>query len=273
MNAIDARNNLTIAEVIEMFDAEHAAKLLASEFWWTIVPSTEGSGSFAETGDASQFWALVTAIRELGQPLGFHKVENHLGNLVWKAHNSPEIALTNIIKPSVKAQKPDYELVKVRCAITGDDPDQIFANRMNEYNAEIAVAEAKNRKAINKILSQEPAPGEGFMEINTHVDYNDYDEETGEFAEHEIVMGGEHLIPIDRAISHIEGQIQFLAKNKKIPDMVFATQNTLYQAELARLKGIVQVEKHEGAAPDFVAAIDDQLLGSSGMAAGMNSGK
>lgn len=233
MNTIytNPRNTLTIAEVCEMFTAEHAGKLLASEFWWAIVPSTEGSGSYAETGDSSQFWALVTAIRELGQPLGFERKENHLGNMVWSSHNKPEIALAALIKPSGKFVKPDYEMIKVRCEITGDNADQVFTERMNEYNAEIAVAEAKNQKAIRRILSQEPAPGEGILE--TSVELGEFNEDTGEYEEHEVTYG-EHLIPINRAIKHVEGQIEFLAKNKKIPDMVFIAENTLYQAELAR---------------------------------------
>ena len=273
MNAnITTRNHLTIAEVCNIMTAEHAAKLLASEFWWTIVPSTEGSGSFAETGSSAQFWALVTQIRELGQPLGFHKVENHLGNLYWKAHNDPSIALSMLIKPSVKSRQPDYELIKVRCNITGEDPDEIFKNRMAEYTAEIAVVEAKNRKAIQRVLSQEPAPGENFMEEGVKVDYNDFNEDTGDFEEHEVVYG-EHLIPVDRAIKHIEGQIQFLAKNKRIPDEIFIADNTLYQAELSTLKGIVQIEANEGEAPSYVADMDDRLLDASGMQAGGNSGK
>lgn len=266
------RNFLNIANVIEMMTAEHAAKALASEFWWTIVPSTEDSGSFAETGSSSQFWALVTAIRELGQPLGFHKVENHLGNLVWKAHNKPDIVLSGLIKPAVRERKPDYELIKIRAAVTGEDADQIFADRMNQYNAEVVVAEAKNAKAINKILSQEPAPGEGIMETSTIVDYKDFDEETGDFAEHEVVYG-EHMIPVNRMIKHIEGQIEFLAKNKRIPDEVFIAENLLYQGELAAFKAIVQYEQAEGAAPDYVAAMDDKLLEAAGMAAGRNAGK
>jgi hypothetical protein len=272
MSAIlnNPRNTLTIAEVCTMMTAEHAAKLLASEFWWTIVPSTEGSGSFAETGSSAQFWALVTQIRELGQPLGFHKVENHLGNLTWKQHNSPELALAAMIKPSVKAPKPDLELIKIRAAVTGEDADAIYKERMTEYTAEIAVAQEKNRRAIAKILSQEPAPGEDMLE--TSVQLGEFNEETGEYEEFEVVYG-EHLIPIDRAIKHIEGQIQFLAKNKKIPDEVFVAENTLYSAELSTLKAIVQVIENEGEAPDYVAAMDNRLLDAAGMQAGGNSGK
>ena len=273
MNAnIATRNHLTIAEACNILTAEHAAKLLASEFWWTIVPSTEGSGSYAETGSSAQFWALVTQIRELGQPLGFHKVENHLGNMYWKAHNDPSVALASIIKPQAKSRQPDYELIKVRCGITGEDPDVIFKDRMTEYTAEIAVVEAKNRRSIDRILSQEPAPGEDFMENGVKVDYNEYDEDSGEFAEHDIVYG-EHLIPIDRAIKHIEGQIQFLAKNKRIPDEIFIADNTLYQAELSTLKGIIQIGENEGEAPAYVADMDNRLLDASGMQAGGNSGK
>jgi len=266
------RNFLNIANVIELMTAEHAAKALASEFWWTIVPSTEDSGSFAETGKSDQFWALVTAIRELGQPLGFHKVENHLGNLTWRSHNKPDIALAQIIKPSVRERKPDYDLIKVRCDITGEDANEVFMERMKVYTTEVAVAEAKNRKAIDKILSQEPAPGEGIMQTGIRVDYEDFNEETGDFAEHEVVYG-EHMIPVNRMIKHIEGQIEFLAKNKRIPDEVFIAENTLYQAELASMKAIIQFEKAEGAAPDYVAAMDDKLLEASGMAAGRNAGK
>jgi len=54
---------------------------------------------------------------------------------------------------------------------------------------------------------------------------------------------------------------------------VFIAENTLYQAELAAMKAIVQFEKAEGAAPDYVAAMDDKLLEASGMAAGRNAGK
>lgn len=269
MNAKIARNTLTIAEVKDMLTAEHAAKMLQSEFWWTIVPSTEGCGSYAETGDSSQFWALVTAIRELGQPLGFHKKENHLGNMVWEAHNKPELALAQIIKPTVKASKPDMGLIKIRCEINGNDPDVIFMERMKEYTEQIAVAEEKNRRAITKILSQEPAPGEAIFESS--IELGDFDEETGEYDEHEVVYG-EHYIPIDRVIKHIESQIQFLAKNKRIPDEVFVAENTLYQAELDRMKHIVQQQEHEGAG-EGSRAIDEQLLGNAGMAAGMNSGK
>ena len=266
------RNMLNIANVTEMMTAEHAAKALASEFWWTIVPSTEDSGSFAETGSSSQFWALVTAIRELGQPLGFHKVENHLGNLAWRAHNKPDIVLAGLIKPAVRTAKPEYEFIKQRAAYTGEDADILFAERINTYNAEVVVAEAKNMKAITKILSQEPAPGEAILETSTIVDYKDFDEETGDFAEHEVVYG-EHMIPVNRMIKHIEGQIDFLAKNKKIPDEVFMAENLLYKSELAAFKAIVQFDQAEGAAPDYVAAMDDKLLEAAGMQAGVNSGK
>ena len=269
MNSKIARNTMTIAEVKEVLTAEHAGKLLSSEFWWTIVPSTEGSGSFAETGDASQFWALVTAIRELGQPLGFVKEENHLGNMIWKAHNKPELALAALIKPTVKATKPDMDLIKIRCEINGDDPDMVFVERMKEYTAQVAVAEEKNRKAITRILRQEPAPGEGILE--TSVELGDFDEETGEYEEHEVVYG-EHYTPIDRIIKHIEGQVNFLAKNTRIPDEIFVAENTLYQAELARMKSIVLQQDHEGAG-EGSRVIDEQLLGSTGMQAGMNAGK
>ena len=269
MNSKTARNTLTIDEVKEVLTAEHAGKLLASEFWWTIVPSTEGSGSYAETGDSSQFWALVTAIRELGQPLGFVKEENHLGNMIWKAHNKPELALASIIKPTVKATKPDMDLIKIRCEVNGQDPAQVFVERMAEYNAQVAVAEEKNRKAIARILSQEPAPGEGIFD--TSVELGDFNEEKGEYDEYEVVYG-EHYIPIDRILRHLYSQVNFLAKNTRIPDEVFVAENTLYQAEIARMKGIVQQEEHEGAG-EGSRAIDEQLLGAAGMNAGANAGK
>jgi len=81
------------------------------------------------------------------------------------------------------------------------------------------------------------------------------------------------MLPVNRMIKHIEGQIEFLAKNTRIPDEVFIAENTLYQAELASMKAIIQFEKAEGAAPDYVAAMDDKLLEAAGMQAGSNAGK
>ena len=110
---MNARNSLTITETKDILCAEHASRLFVAECWWAIVPSGDNNPlSYAATGDASAFWALINATRELGMPLGFDKVENHLGKLTNVAHNDPEKVLRSILKPQPRAVMPDRQIIE-----------------------------------------------------------------------------------------------------------------------------------------------------------------
>ena len=268
MNA-NVRNSLSIADVKEILCAEHAGRVLAGETWWAIVPMKDGA--FAETGDAGPFWALVTAVQELGQPLGFEKVINKLGRTVSVAHSDPEKLLRSIIKPQTKLTLPNKEIITKRCAITGEDSAKVFALRQAEYQAELDAENERIESVIRLILSQQPVmdQDEPFTAVTTKL--GAFDEETGEYEEIEVEIG-EWLIPIDRIIEFGEKQQRFLASNPKVNDLLFGTENALWEGEIARLKQIVQNVEHEGAG-EGSREIDERLASGSDLAAGMASGK
>lgn len=264
----NTRNSLTIDEAKDILCAEHASRAFVARAWWTIVPNKEDS--YAQTGDASPFWALVNATRELGQPLGFTKVENKLGRMVNVAHSDPETLLRSIIKPDVRAQKPVMEIIEARCKLSGKDPKALYAERMAAYNEELAAAEAAVNMAVNAILKQEPVMSDdGFATSRTVL--GPFNEATGEYEEFEVDYGHVSL-PIDWVIEFAEKQLKFLASNDRVPDIIFGTEHALWEGELNVLKAIVQQEENEGAG-ESSRAIDEQLLDSAGMQAGGNSGK
>lgn len=268
MNAnINPRNTLTIAEAKEILCAEHAARLFSSEAWFSIVPNK--GNSYAATGDARPFWALVTAIDELGMPLGFVKKENHLKRLVNEPHSDPEILLRSLIKAQPRATLPNMDIIKARCSVNGKDPEAVYAERKLAYDEEVAAELARVDTVVKAIMNQRPAPGETIFETTTAL--GPFNEETGEYLEYEVSYG-EHLIPIDRIIDFGEKQLKYLASNDKVPDIIFATEKALWDGELNQLKAIVQQKEHEGAG-EGSRAIDEAGLGAEGMAAGMNSGK
>lgn len=263
------RNTLTITDAKEILCAEHAARLFVAEAWWAIVPSGERNPlSFASSGDAHPFWALITATLELGMPLGFEKIENKLRKLVNTPHTDPEKVLRNLIKVQPRASIPNLEIIKARCKITGNDPKVMYAEAKMHYDAEVAAEMARIEEVIKDIMRQQPASGEAFESLTKLGAFN---EETGEYDEYE-VTAGEWEIPIDRVIDFGEKQVKFLANSPNVPDIVFGTENALWEGELNQLAHIVQEREQEGAG-EGSRALDEALLNGAGMAAGMNSGK
>jgi len=265
------RNTLTIAETKDILCAEHAARLFVAECWWAIVPSgTNNPLSFASSGDASSFWALINATRELGMPLGFTKVENHLGRLVSQPHKDPEQVLRALIKPQPRASMPDMRIIEARAKyIPGSNVQQMYDIAKATYNAEIEAELERINRVIATIMRQEPGVGDEPFESTTKL--GAYNEETEEYDEYEVTMG-EWEIPVDRIIEFGERQLKFLAQNSKVPDLIFGTENALWEGELNVLTHIVQEREAEGAG-ESSRALDEALLGSAGMQAGGNAGK
>lgn len=260
------RNTLTIAEAKDILCAEHAGKLFVAECWWAVVPHRPGS--FAYDGDAGAFWSLITATLELGQPLGYEKVENKLRKLVSVAHVDPEKILTRLIKPEPRAFMPDRDIIKARCDIAGTNPDSVLALRRAAYDAECQEEITRVAATIRDIMRARPT-NDDWQTVSTHL--GDFDEESGEYKEFEIVHG-EHLIPVDRVIEFCEKQLKYLAQNMNIPDTIFAAESTLWTSEIQRLAQIVQQREHIGSS-EFNRELDDGMLGSAEMNAGMQAGK
>lgn len=270
----NTRNSLTIAETKDILCAEHAARLFIAEAWWAVVCNKDSS--YAKTGDASSFWALMNATRELGQPLGYEKAQDHLGKTFSVGHNDPEKVLRNLIKIELKKAPPIMEVIEARAKyIPGSVASALFDEARAQYDAELKAEEARVNRIIKAILQQEPAMVEalGTVEIDDEVDMFDENGDLTNNIWEGNEQGGEWAIPIDRVIEFGERQLKFMASNSKIPNEIFAAEAALWEGEFSVLKAIVQQPEHEGAAPDYVAKLDDQLLGASGMAAGMNSGK
>lgn len=264
-----SRNSLTIAETKDILCAEHAARVFVARTWWHIVPNKEDS--YAQTGDARPFWGLVTATKELGQPLGFKKVENKLGKLVNVAHNDVDSLLRSLIKVQPRADKPVMAIIEARCKISGKDPKELYNERMLAYNEELAAEEARVTHAVNAIMAQEPLMDQdGFGVTSTKL--GAFDEATGEYEEFEVDYTDEVSVPIDWIIDFAEKQLKFLANNSKVPDIIFGTEHALWEGELAVLRNIVQQQEHEGSGEQS-REIDEALLSASGMQAGGNSGK
>jgi hypothetical protein len=266
----NARNTLTIAETKDILCAEHAGRMFVAECWWAIVPNQ--GNSYASTGDASSFWALINATLELGQPLGFKKVENHLGDMINQAHSDPELVLRKLILPKVRAGRPDFDIIEARCKFSGKDAKEMYKAAMEGYNAELQAAEKRTEKAIIKILNAKPNPGDEIVnaEVEAYNEETTWDDDNGLVTESREY--GEWTIPIDRIIDFAERQQKFLASNPNIPDLIFGTENTLWEGELNLLKHIIQQPIHEGAG-EGSREIDEALLNSAGMQAGMDSGK
>lgn len=261
------RNSLTIAEAKDILCAEHAARLFVAEAWWAIVPNK--GESFAATGNAQPFWALMNATLELGMPLGFEKIENHLRKLVSVPHSDPEKVLRSLIKIQPRAQLPNLEIIEARCKINGKDPKEVYAQAKMHYDEEVAAEIARIDQVIKDIMKQMPATGDEPFESTTKL--GAFNEETGEYDEYEVTLG-EWEIPIDRIIEFGEKQLKFLANNPNVPDIVFGTENSLWEGELNVLRHIVQQREHEGAG-EGSRELDEGMLGAAGMQAGANAGK
>lgn len=265
-NSKTSRNSLTIHMLKEILCAEHAARVLAAEAWWTIVPNKDDS--FSQTGDAGKFWSVITAIKELGMPIGYTKSVNHLGRTVNEPHSDPELLLRTIIKPNGNLTPPNKELIQTRCKVSGKDFEATYKERVEQYEDALAAEMELIEKAIKSIMQQQPNMEEPLEGAFTQV----FNEDTGTYEDVELSLP-EHQIPIDRIIEFGERYMKSLANNSKVNDLIFGTENALWEGEINRLKQIVQQEEHEGAAPDYVAEMDDKLLDAAGMHAGSNSGK
>lgn len=271
----NTRNSLTIDEVKSILCAEHAARAFTAEVWWAIVCNKDNS--FAKTGDASPFWALVNATRELGQPLGFEKLENHLGQQYSVGHNDPEKLLRSVIKINLKQSPPVREVIEARAKWSNGNAEQMMLEAQAAYTAALKAEEARINRVISKIMQQEPAMiealGEHLPADNSEVDTLDENGDLSYNIWEGNEMGGDWSIPIDRIIELGERQLKFIAINKAIPAVVFATEAALWEGEFTQLKAIVQKDMEAGGCPNYVAEMDNRLLDASGMQAGMNSGK
>ena len=269
--AVSLRNTLTIAETKDILCAEHAARLFIAECWWAIIPSGDKNPlSYASSGNAQPFWALINATLELGMPLGYDKIENHLGKLTNVPHSDPEKVLRSIIKPQPRAVVPDMRIIEARAKyIPGANAQQMYDEAKAAYDAEVEGEHNRIDRAIKEIMKQRPVAGDEPFESATRL--GAFNEETGEYDEYEVVFG-EWEIPIDRIIEFGERQLKFMASNKRIPDIIFGAENALWEGELDVLKHIVQQHENEGAG-EGSREIDEALLDNAGMAAGGNSGK
>lgn len=262
------RNSLTIAETKDILCAEHAARLFVAECWWAIVPNKDGS--FAKDGNAQPFWALINATLELGMPLGYEKIENHLRKLSNVPHSDPEKVLRSLIKPQPRAVLPDMRIIEARAKyIPNSNPQQMYDEAKAQYDAEVEAEHERINATIKDIMKQRPVAGDEPFETCTKL--GAFNEETGEYDEYEVVFG-EWKIPIDRIIEFGERQLKFMASNKRIPDVIFGAENALWEGELDVLKHIVQQHENEGAG-EGSREIDEALLNAAGMQAGGNSGK
>lgn len=264
------RNSLTIDEIKNILCAEHAARLFVGEAWWAIVPSGDKNPlSFASSGNAQPFWALMNATLELGMPLGFEKIENHLRKLVSVPHTDPEKVLRSLIKIQPRATLPNLQIIEARCKITGNDPKAMYEQAKMNYDEEVAAELARIDAVIKDIMLQQPAAGDTPFESMTKL--GAFDEETGEYEEYEVTLG-EWEVPIDRVIEFGEKQLKFLANNKNVPDIVFGTENALWEGEISQLTHIVQEREAEGAG-ESSRALDEGMLSAAGMQAGGQAGK
>ena len=265
----NVRNTLTIAETKDILCAEHAGAVFVNECWRALVPNT--GNSFASTGDCNPFWALITATEELDQPIGFKKIENHLGELVNVGNTDPEVLLRKLILPKVRAERPDYDIIEARCKRSGKNAEEVYKAAMEGYNDELIAAQKRVDKSIIKILNARPNPGDEI--VNAEVEaYSEEEVWTEDGLITESREYGEWQIPIDRIIDFAERQLNFLATNKRVPHLIFGTENALWEGELNVLKHIIQQKTNEGAG-EGSREIDDAMLDGAGMQAGMNSGK
>lgn len=262
------RNTLTIAETKDILCAEHAARLFVGECWWAVVCSKDGS--FAKTGDAQPFWALINATLELGMPLGYEKIENHLRKLVNVPHSDPEKVLRSLIKPQPRATMPDMRIIEARAKhIPNCNVQQMFDVAKATYDAEVTAEYERINATIKDIMKQRPVAGDEPFEASTRL--GAFNEETGEYDEYEVTFG-DWEIPVDRIIEFGERQLKFLASNRNIPDIIFGTENALWEGELTVLGNIVQQRENEGAG-EGSRAIDEGMLNAAGMQAGAQAGK
>lgn len=267
---------LTISETRDYLCPEHAARLFTAECWWAIVPGGDNHpNSFASSGDSSSFWSLVTATLSMGQPLGYTKVQDHLGRLTNKPHSDPELLLRQLIKPNVPQGKPDRNLINARAKYAGYDPEAMYQGKLAEYNALIQADEARINQVIQTILGQQKINPDDILagqgDLVRQVEVLDEEGNVIDY-EDQYIMGSEWLIPIDRIIEFGEKQLAFLAKNDKVPDTIFGSEAAIWESEIAELKRLVQHYDNDGAG-EGSREIDNQLLSAMGMAAGMNSGK
>jgi len=259
---------LTIQEAKDYLSAEHLAHVLRGELWWSIVPSGDNSPfSFATTGDASPFWSLVHTIKDLGMPIGFLKVPNHLGVTTSQPHQDPEIVLRAMIKPFTKTSPPNMEVSAIRAKYNGMKAEDYHEQQVAIYKAEVVADQARIDTVIHNILAQE---GKGLDTVQ-HIPQYDADGNIEDYipVEHQ---GGEWDIPIDRIIQAGESTVKALANNGRVNDALFGAEALIWEQEITKLKLIEQSREHEGAG-EGSRAIDNQLLSGSGMAAGMSSGK
>lgn len=274
----NTRNTLTISEAREILCVEHAARLFTAECWWAIVPSGANNPmSYAECGDAAPFWALVDAVQSMGQPLGFNKVLNHLGNPVSVPHNDPEQLLRQLIKPNVRTGKPVMEVSKIRAKFGGFNAEQYHAEKMAEYNAAIEADTLRIDRVIKSIIASHRYINPDEMdalsgELIKQEEVLDEEGNVIDYVDH-YVEGGEWNIPIDRIISFGEKQLQFLAQNKNVPDLIFGSEAALWEHEIEQLKQIVQSPDTTERQSLGSAALDNALLSADSMRAGTQAGK
>lgn len=255
-------STLTITELREYLTAEHAARVLTGEIWWSVVPGGDNNPkSFASTGDASAFWALVDAVGSMGQPLGYIKEKDFLGRDTNKPHSDPELLLRQIIKPNVMMDKPNKDIITARAILAGQDPEKLYQLRELEYKTKIEADQARIDQVIRTILAQHHDI------VDPNAPFDDLDDESGRS-----VTGGEWEMPIDRVIEFGERQLKFLASNPKVQDNLFEAERLLWQDEIDKLSHIIQKRENEGAG-EGSRHIDEQLLSGAGMSAGMNAGK
>ena len=149
------RNSLTIAETKDILCAEHAARLFVAECWWAVIPNKEGS--FAHDGNAQPFWALINATLELGMPLGYEKIENHLRKLSNVPHSDPEKVLRTLIKPQPRAVLPDMRIIEARAKyIPNSNPQQMYDEAKAQYDAEVEAEHERINATIKDIMKQRP---------------------------------------------------------------------------------------------------------------------
>lgn len=274
----NTRNTLTISEARDVLCAEHAARLFTAECWWAIVPSGDNNPmSFANTGDAAPFWALVDAVQSMGQPLGFNKVLNHLGNPVSVPHSDPEQLLRQLIKPNVRTGKPVLAVSQIRAKFGGFNAEQYHAEKMAEYNSAIEADQKRIDSVIAGIIASHRYINPDEMDalggdLITQEEVLDEEGNIIDYVDH-YVEGGEWNIPIDRIISFGEKQLQFLAQNKNVPDLVFGSEATLWESELDQLRKIVQSPDTSERQGLSSAVMDNALLSADSMRAGTQAGK
>lgn len=275
MNINNLNNSLTLDEITEYLCQEHAARILQSEVWWTLVPTSPGCGSFNDTGSADGFYAITSKLDSMGQPYGWNKVLTHLGEEMNAPHKDHELLLRSVIKPNKMklGDAPNLDIITIVCEQTGEDVAVVYRKEEARYNAAYKNEEKRIDNVIKIILSQKKSCEEDQENITTTLQEK-YDEE-GNFLDYEEVelQGKEWSIPIDRIIERAEKNMEFTAKQNKLPMNMRAAEIILWKNEIKRLKLINQSEDTSERAGESSRAMDEALLNSSSMSQGQQAGK